>query len=132
MIPPQTDFCRYFSRFFVQVFADFCRFGRIGSDRFFAVFDGLCRSALGAHHSLVAVGAACSAAKPNLLGEVLPLFLGGGVDDLPAGVVRASGMVQDGLGVLRERVGSGVVLRRLNSPSGACQPDAFGDVARRT
>jgi hypothetical protein len=43
--------------------------------------------------SLSAVGAACSAAQPDLLGEILPLFLWCLVDDLPAGVVCASGMV---------------------------------------
>jgi len=34
------------------------------------------------------------------------------VDDLPAGVVRPSGMVKDSLGVLRQRVSSGIVLPR--------------------
>jgi hypothetical protein len=97
----------------IPVFADFCGFGPTASGRFFAVLGDSCGGALGLHHFLVAaVGAPCSAALPDLLGKVLPLFLGRFVDDLPAGVVRPSGVLKDSLGVLRQRVSSGIVLPR--------------------
>jgi len=106
----------------------FCRFLRVRPDSQWPILRGFWRfygGALGLHHFLAAaVGAPCSAALPDLLGKVLPLFLGRFVDDLPAGVVRPSGVLKDSLGVLREGVGtSGVVLSRFHSLASSRQAD---------
>jgi hypothetical protein len=111
MIPRQTDFCRYFSRFLVLVFADFCRFGRqpvTDFSRFLTVFAGLHWVRI--IPLLAAVGAACSAAPPDFGRVFLPLLFWCVVDDFPAGVMCASGVLKDGLGVLREIRCSGVKL----------------------
>lgn len=76
------------------------------------------------NHSKAAIGPACSPASPYLRCELLPLFLGRVVDDLPPGVVRTSGVLKGGLGVLGEVAGSGVVLARAaaNPGAGHCEP----------
>jgi hypothetical protein len=87
-------FLQEFITFFVLVSADSCVYNRIDLHRFFAVFDGFCECALSAHHFLVAaVGATGSAPSPNLGGEFLPFFLWGFVNDPPAGVMCASGVL---------------------------------------
>ena len=78
---------------------------------------------------MAAVGATGAATSPNLRSKILALFLGCLVDDLPAGVMCASGVLKGGLGVLGEGVGSGVVLtgapalpsRAIASPSRVLQ-----------
>jgi hypothetical protein len=110
---------RFLLVFFTVFGTDFCRFLRIRPEepqRFFAVFDGLFGSVLSAHHFLVAaVGATGAAPSPNLRCKVLALFLGRVMNNLPSGVMCASGVLQGCLGVLGQGVRSGVVLARALS-----------------
>jgi hypothetical protein len=50
---------------------------------------------------MTAVSTACPASSPNLGRELLPLFYGRVVDDLPAGIVLASAVLKGCLDVLR-------------------------------
>ena len=59
---------------------------------------------------MAAVGAARPAPAPNFGGELSTLFLGCVVNDLPAGVVCASGVLKGGLGISRDGISSRVVL----------------------
>ena len=61
---------------------------------------------------MLAIGAACAASPPDFRSKLLSFFLGGFVDDLPAGVVFASGVLKGGLGILPECVGSRIILSR--------------------
>jgi len=88
---------RFLLVFFTVFCTDFCRFLRVrpqNRKRFFAFFDNSFGSVLSAHHFLMAaVGTTGAAASPNLGSEFLPLSLGGFVNDLSAGVMRASGVL---------------------------------------
>jgi hypothetical protein len=82
--------------------------------RFFTAFAVSVKSPLfrDCTESTAVVGASRSASPPDFLSKLLSLFLGGFVNDLAAGVMFASGVLQDCLCVLRESVCSGVVLAR--------------------
>lgn len=66
------------------------------------------------------VSTVCPATPPNLRREFLAFFLGSFVNDLPAGVLLASGMLQSGLGVLRESARAGVILARPRAFARPC------------
>ena len=102
-----------FSRFFQlprspghTAFFEFSRFFR-------ALFR--CSFSVRKDESTAPVRAACSAPTPDFRREFLAFFLGRLVNDLTAGVVRASGVLYGCLGVLSERVSSGVILARADA-----------------
>ena len=67
---------------------------------------------------MAAIGSACPAPSPDFGGELLPFFLGGFVDDLSAGVVLASTVLNGCLNILRQARRAWVVL--VGSPPLAC------------
>src|SRR5664279_5917412 len=82
-----------------------------GFSRFFTILSGwadLCIPLFS--RSAGPVGPVCPASPPNLGREFLTFFLGCFVDDLPASVMLASGVLQRGPSVLRERARAWVVL----------------------
>jgi len=118
-----TVFLADFFRFFPlrlsaghRTFFDFLRFYR---DLFGWSFYGR------KDDSAAPVCAACSAPPPNLCRELLALFLWCVVHNLPAGVVRTSGVLKGRLGVLGECIGSGIELVGALAHSGArhCQSE---------
>jgi hypothetical protein len=62
--------------------------------------------------------------------EFLSFFLRCFVDDLPASIMLASGVLQRGLGVLRERVRTWVVLSSPLAQPGARQLNSLPGVTR--
>jgi hypothetical protein len=99
-----ADFVGFFHDSSCRFFAVFpsCIVGTLAASlRVFTDFDGFCEACiLALFYLMAAIGAACPAPAPDFGGKLLAFFLGCFVDDLPAFVVRASGVLKSSLGVL--------------------------------
>jgi hypothetical protein len=80
-------------------------------------------------YSKAAISPARSPAAPYLSRVFPPFFLGRVVDHGAAGVVRASGVLKRGLGVLGEIAGSGVELAGAATNPGPCHREPKAGVA---
>ena len=75
------------------------------------------RHVIGGTAGPATLGIVLAPAPPDFLGELSPLFLGGLVDDAAPLIVRASPVLDDGLNVLGQGAGAGVVLPRPTAPA---------------